>query len=246
MRECQRKLYFKIIVYFIISIIYCTPCFSCQNTAKNKKENWKKQRQRMVNILKRYNISDALILKAMNKVPRHRYIPSNQLTNCSDPYGDHPCPIGYSQTISQPYIVAYMVEKLKLKPEEKVLEIGTGSGYQTAILAELKCKVYSIELIKELYDHAARILKEEGYKSVKLLHGDGYEGWKEHAPYEAIIVTCAPKTIPPNLVSQLKDQGRMILPVGSYYQRLVILRKKKGRLFLEKDLPVRFVPMVKK
>lgn len=201
-------------------------------------------RAEMIETLKRYGIRDPNVLRAMSVVRRHMYIPE-EYRDAADPYGDHPCPIGHGQTISQPYIVAYMTERIAPKPGEKILEIGTGSGYQAAVLAELGAQVYSIEIIPELAEHARRVLKEEGYANVHVLTGDGYKGWPEHAPFDAIIVTCAPEDVPQTLVDQLADGGRMILPLGVGFQRLVILRKQNGRVHMEEDLPVRFVPMVK-
>jgi protein-L-isoaspartate(D-aspartate) O-methyltransferase len=197
----------------------------------------------MVQQLRDYHINDECILKAMGKVRRHLFIPeaSRRPSEC---YGDHPCPIGYGQTISQPYIVAYMTEKLVLKPGDKVLEIGTGSGYQAAVLAECGADVYSIEIIPELARHARSVLDAEGYPRVHVLTGDGYNGWPQFSPFDAIIVTCAPEDVPRALEEQLKEGGRMIVPVGLGAQRLVILRKKGGKIDQEEDLPVRFVPMV--
>ena len=201
-------------------------------------------RGRMVQQLDRYGIKDKKVLAAMNTVPRHRFIPE-KYRGTYDPYGDHPGPIGYGQTISQPYIVAYMTEKLDLNPGEKILEIGTGSGYQAAVLSALGADVYSIEIVPELAEHAGRVLPEEGYGNVHILAGDGYKGWPEYAPFDAIIVTCGPEEIPRALVEQLKEGGRMILPLGTrFHQRLVICRKKGGEVMVEDDLPVRFVPMV--
>jgi protein-L-isoaspartate(D-aspartate) O-methyltransferase len=190
-----------------------------------------------------YRVQDKRILTAMRKVRRHAFIPAGHL-RLSDPYGDHPCPIGHGQTISQPYIVAYMTERMKLQPGEKVLEIGTGSGYQAAVLAELGVKVYSIEILAPLAEHARRVLAAEGYQDVRVLTGDGYKGWPEHAPFDSVIVTCAPENVPERLVEQLRDGGRMIVPVGAGIQRLVILRKHGDKVQREDDLPVRFVPMV--
>ncbi len=164
-------------------------------------------------------------------------------------YADRPLPIGHDQTISQPYIVAFMTEALNLEddPEagEKVLEVGTGSGYQAAILAEICREVYTVEIIEALGDSARRLLNELGHDNVHVRIGDGYEGWAEHAPFDAIVVTCAPTDIPPPLKEQLAEGGRMIIPVGrAYSQELVRLRKKGGELVEESVLPVRFVPMV--
>jgi protein-L-isoaspartate(D-aspartate) O-methyltransferase len=212
-----------------------------QDQLNNK--DYQAKRAAMVQLLWAYGIKDKRVLAAMSNVRRHVYIPSQYRWRCS-PYGDHPCPIGYGQTISQPYIVAYMTERMNLKEGEKVLEIGTGSGYQAAILAEMGVKVYTIEIVAELAEHARKVLKSEGYKEIQLLRGDGYKGWPRYAPYDAIIVTCAPEEVPKELVEQLKEGGRMILPVGKWSQRLIILRKEKGKVKKENDLPVRFVPMV--
>lgn len=202
------------------------------------------ERKAMVEVLRRDRIHDERVLEAMAKVRRHAYIPEKTRGRI-DPYGDHPCPIGFGQTISQPFIVAYMTQRIELEPGDRVLEIGTGSGYQAAILAELGAKVYSIEIVPELAAHARKVLATEGYGSVVLKMGDGYKGWPEHAPFDAIIVTCAPDKIPEALVEQLDNGGRMILPVGIGIQQLVIL-KKTGNTFTElPDLHVRFVPMVK-
>jgi len=177
-------------------------------------------------------------------VRRHVFIPA-AFRDAATAYGDYPRPIGHGQTISQPYIVAYMTACVDVKPGEKVLEIGTGSGYQAAVLAELGAEVYSIEIIPELASHAAATLAGEGYGGVHVLTGDGYKGWPEHAPFDVVIVTCAPDDVPQALVEQLREGGRMIVPVGSAAQRLVMLRKKDGRAAREDGLPVRFVPMVR-
>ncbi len=200
-------------------------------------------RAAMVDLLRTYGIKDQRILDAMKKIRRHLFIPE-EYRGKSDPYGDHPCPIGHGQTISQPFIVAYMTERMDLKKGEKVLEIGTGSGYQAAILAELGVEVYSIEIIPELAEHAKKTLAAQKYEGVHLLTGDGYKGWPKHSPFDAIVITCAPEEVPQALVEQLKDGGRMILPLGGGAQRLVILRKKGGKVETEKDIPVIFVPMV--
>ena len=212
---------------------------SCTRAEKD----WTMGHTTMIAQLERYGIKNPRVLDAMTKIQRYKFIPENFL-GLSDPYGDHPCPIGFNQTISQPYIVAYMTERIDPKPGDKVLEVGTGSGYQAAILAELGADVYTIEIIPELAEHARKILAAEGYSRVHVLTGDGYKGWPEHAPFNEIIVTCAPEDVPQSLVEQLKDGGRMIVPVGEGAQRLVILRKKDGKALMEDDLPVVFVPMV--
>lgn len=207
---------------------------------------WNIRRSEMVALLRDYyGITNGTILSAMGKVRRHLFIPEKH-RRLNLAYADTPCSIGYGQTISQPYIVAYMTQCLKLTAGEKVLEIGTGSGYQAAVLAECGAEVYSIEIVPELAKHAETVLKAEGYgEKVKVLAGDGYKGWPEHALFDDIIVTCAPEEIPRALVEQLKEGGRMILPLGGAgVQRLVILTKRAGKVEMKNDLPVRFVPMV--
>src|SRR5213078_1834465 len=196
------------------------------------------QRQRMVTEqLKARGISDERVLNAMNKVPREEFVPPDSRAGS---YEDGPLPIGYGQTISQPYIVAFMTEQLRLKPSDRVLEIGTGSGYQTAILAELVPEVYTIEIVEPLAKNAEATLQRLGYKDVHVKAGDGYKGWPEAAPFDAIIVTCAPEQVPQPLIEQLKDQGRMSIPVGAgLSQNLVLLGKSNGKLEKRAILPVR-------
>ncbi|MBM4143534.1 MAG: protein-L-isoaspartate(D-aspartate) O-methyltransferase [Lentisphaerae bacterium] len=227
-----------------LPMLLCVSCAAQTNDAANEEEFWIQRRQEMVEVLRRYEIGNPRVLAAMQAVRRHTFIPAAH-RNRHTAYGDHPCPIGYDQTISQPFIVAYMTEKMSLREGEKVLEIGTGSGYQAAVLAEMGVEVYSIEIVPELAEHARRALASQGYDRVKVLTGDGYKGWPEHSPFDAIIVTCAPDQVPRALVDQLKDGGRMILPLGVGFQRLVILRKKGDRVEQEDDIGVRFVPMVK-
>jgi protein-L-isoaspartate(D-aspartate) O-methyltransferase len=187
-------------------------------------------------------VTDSQVVEAMQKVERHLFIPSEYIQRA---YADGPLPIGYGQTISQPYIVAYMTEVLKLEPEDRVLEIGTGSGYQAAVLAEICDSVYTIEVVPQLGEHARATLKVLGYENVVVKIGDGYKGWNEHAPFDAIIVTCSPTHIPPLLEEQLAEGGRMIIPVGEkYVQQLVYLTKRKGKLHRKAVLSVLFVPMV--
>ncbi|NOX36904.1 MAG: protein-L-isoaspartate(D-aspartate) O-methyltransferase [Calditrichaeota bacterium] len=198
-------------------------------------------RKRMVETqIRARGVKDARVLKAMEKVPRHRFVPEHLW---DEAYFDEPLPIGYGQTISQPYVVAYMTEQLGLTGDEKVLEIGTGSGYQAAILAELAKEVYTIEIIPELGKRAAEVLKELGYENVHVRIGDGYRGWPEAAPFDAIILTAAPDHVPQPLLDQLKVGGRMILPLGDFYQDLVLITKTEKGIKKERKIPVRFVPM---
>jgi protein-L-isoaspartate(D-aspartate) O-methyltransferase len=186
-------------------------------------------------------INDARVLAAMAKVPREEFVtPESRAAS----YEDGPLPIGYAQTISQPYIVAFMTEQLRPKPSDRVLEVGTGSGYQAAILAELVSEVYSIEIVEPLAKNAEATLQRLGYKNVHLKIGDGYQGWPEVGPFDAIIVTCAPEKVPQALIAQLKDGGRMVIPVGERFaQQLYLLEKRNGQLKQSATLPVRFVPM---
>ncbi|MEW6304995.1 MAG: protein-L-isoaspartate(D-aspartate) O-methyltransferase [Verrucomicrobiota bacterium] len=187
------------------------------------------------------DIKNPRVLAAMEKVARHEFVPAEWRAKA---YDDHPLPIGYDQTISQPFIVAFMTEKLAPGPSDKVLEIGTGSGYQAAVLAELVAEVYTIEIVEPLAKRAANDLQRLGYKNVKVKAGDGYKGWAEHAPFDAIIVTCAPEHIPQPLVDQLKEGGKMIIPVGEAGdQNLYLLEKSAGKIVRRSVLPVRFVPM---
>ena len=233
-----------IVVLLLLVPLLCLSCAAEPDGAQVDEQHWTSQREAMVDVLRRYGVRDSAILEAMGKVRRHAYIPA-ACRHRDSAYGDHPCPIGHGQTISQPFIVAYMTEKMKLQKGEKVLEIGTGSGYQAAVLAEMGVTVYSIEIVPELAEHARAVLAAEGYDTVKVLTGDGYKGWPDYSPFDAIIVTCAPDKVPQALVDQLKDGGRMILPLGAGIQRLIILRKKEGRVEQEDDIGVRFVPMVR-
>ena len=186
-------------------------------------------------------VSDPATLEAMRTVPRHEFLP---LRLRDEAYMDYPLPIGHGQTISQPYIVAFMTEAIRPQAGEKILEIGAGSGYQAAILAQMGADVYTVEIVEPLAEMARQTLERLGYKNAQVRHGDGYRGWPEHAPFDAIIVTCAPDKIPPDLVAQLKDGGRMIIPVGGgMNQELVLLRKKGDQIEKQSVLPVRFVPM---
>jgi len=189
-------------------------------------------------------IKNQLTLNAMRTVPRHKFVPPNLIDIA---YNDRPLPIGYGQTISQPYIVAYMTAAIVPEKEFKVLEIGTGSGYQAAVLSEIVSKVFTIEIITELFNSADERLKNLNYKNVVCKNADGYFGWEEHAPFDAIIVTAASEYIPPPLIEQLKDGGKMIIPVGSPYlnQTLILVEKEGEDLTTTSLLPVRFVPFTR-
>ena len=202
--------------------------------------------QHMLAVISSYGMQDPDVLQAMGRVPRHEFVPED---NRSYSYRDTPLPIGYGQTISQPYIVAEMTRQLRLSPSSKVLEIGTGSGYQAAVLAELTPTVYSIEIIEPLQERASNTLKKNGYHNIRLRHGDGYYGWPEAAPFDGIIVTCAAGEIPPPLVEQLAVGGRMLIPVGKRFgtQYLILVTKQEdGSISSRNLMAVRFVPLVRK
>jgi len=206
---------------------------------------YKSARERMVNLqIKARGVKNEFVLKAMSKVPRHLFVPKSHI---DEAYDDGPVPIGYGQTISQPFIVAYMTEVIDPEKCKKVLEIGTGSGYQAAILAEIVDSVFTIEIITELYKEAKERLEKLGYKNIKVKNADGYYGWKEHAPFDAIVVTAAAEFVPPPLIEQLKDGGKMVIPVGSpfYTQNLVLIEKKEGKIYSKNLIPVRFVPFIR-
>jgi protein-L-isoaspartate(D-aspartate) O-methyltransferase len=203
--------------------------------------SFSEQRQRMVSEqIEPREIKDKAVIEAISKVPRHIFVAPSLV---SWAYADSPLPIDYGQTISQPYIVAYMTEMADINPKDKVLEIGTGCGYQAAILSELAQEVYTIEIIPELAQKAHQTLKKLGYNNVHIRVGDGYQGWPEHTPYDSILVTAAPEKIPPTLVNQLALNGKMVIPVGKFYQEIVILTKTNDGLEKERTIPVRFVPM---
>jgi protein-L-isoaspartate(D-aspartate) O-methyltransferase len=203
-----------------------------------------RERERMVTYdIENRGVNDLNVLRAMRTVPRHAFVQRWDLRRA---YADHPLPIGHNQTISQPYIVAYMTEYLELDPNSKVFEVGTGSGYQAAVCAEIAGEVYTVEILKRLADSAKERLDELGYRNVRVRHADGYFGWEDKAPFDAIIITAATGLVPPPLIEQLKPGGRMILPLGSPYgsQWLVLITKDdKGEVRSRSLIPVRFVPM---
>jgi protein-L-isoaspartate(D-aspartate) O-methyltransferase len=236
----------KVLLTFLcLLFIFC--CKHKKISSKGKDMNnidefFQKRVQMVETQLKARDITDQRVLDVMLKVERHKFVPKEYQHLA---YIDEPLPIGFGQTISQPYIVAKMTELLELNKNDKVLEIGTGSGYQAAILAELCKEVYTIEIIPELAQRAEKLLKELGYKNIFVKVGDGYYGWPEHAPFDKIIVTCAPKEIPQKLVEQLKDGGKMVVPVGDVFQELVVVEKHNGVVTKKNVFPVRFVPMIK-
>ena len=215
----------------------------CMGMAGTQADDFAAQRQQMVaSQIRNRGISDAAVLKAMETVPRHRFVPPEVRALA---YGDTPLPIGHGQTISQPYIVALMSQLLDVQPGQRVLEIGTGSGYQAAVLAEMGVSVFTIEIVPELGRQAINVLDALGFKNIRVKIGDGYKGWPEHAPFDAIIVTCAPTNVPEPLKAQLAEGGRMVIPSGEKYnQQLFLLTKQTGKIKQEKIVDVRFVPMV--
>jgi protein-L-isoaspartate(D-aspartate) O-methyltransferase len=189
-------------------------------------------------------ITNARVITAMCSVPRHEFVPQALRAQA---YDDHPLAIGYGQTISQPFIVAFMTQELDPKPTDRVLEVGTGSGYQAAVLADIVAEVYTIEIVEDLAARAAADLKRLGYTNVHVRAGDGYKGWSEAAPFDSVIVTCAPERVPQPLIEQVREGGRIIIPLGPLWnQELVLLRKQKGKLERHSVLPVMFVPMTGK
>ncbi len=207
-------------------------------------DDFQSQRLRMVNRqLRSRGIQNESVLMAMSNVPRHQFVyPADDYLA----YGDYPLAIGYDQTISQPYIVAYMTEAAEISPHDKVLEIGTGSGYQAAVLGELAKEVYTVEIVPVLAEKARQILNQLGYHNVHVKTGNGYEGWAEYAPYDAIIVTAAPDRVPPALIEQLALNGKLVIPVGRWQQDIVTISRTRDGLVETRTIPVRFVPMTGK
>lgn len=224
--------------------VFLATCLLFSSLTAEVRDIYSERRRQMVeeDILAR-GVRDERVLKAMQGIPRHLFVPGHYIDKA---YGDYPLPIGEGQTISQPYVVALMTEALRLSPNDRVLEIGTGSGYQAAVLGEIVKEVYTIEIRKGLVDVAEKRLKELGRRNIKVKHADGYFGWQEYAPFDAIIITASANHIPPSLIKQLKEGGRLILPLGStlYYQTLTLATKKKGDIELLQMGPVSFVPMV--
>jgi protein-L-isoaspartate(D-aspartate) O-methyltransferase len=228
--------------YLTLLIMIAFSYFGAQSQ-ESQKDDYYAERIKMVKTqLKSRGIKNRNLLAAMEKVPRHLFVPYNLQPEA---YNDNPLQIGEGQTISQPYIVAFMTEVIDPDSTFRVLEVGTGSGYQAAVLAEICDSVFSIEIFESLAKSASKIIEELGYQNIKVEMGDGYKGWPEKAPFDAIIVTCSPTHIPKPLIEQLAEGGKMIIPVGhSYHQELVLLMKEKGTLKKKDVLPVRFVPMI--
>ena len=230
-------------ILIVILVFYLT--ISAQEYNESQESVFTQRRQNMVvNQLQDRDITDQEVLQAMLTVPRHQFVDPRIRDSA---YNDYPLAIGEGQTISQPYIVALMTQLLELKGDEKVLEIGTGSGYQAAVLAEIVKEVYTVEIFESLSRESEALLKDLGYRNIKFKVGDGYHGWEEHAPYDAIIVTCAPDHVPPPLLQQIKDNGgRIVIPVGGIWmvQTLMKIEKTGGKIKSKGIIGVRFVPMV--
>jgi protein-L-isoaspartate(D-aspartate) O-methyltransferase len=230
------------------SAILCGGCTDhdavmTSNTTSSPAERSQERAAMVESQIERRGVDDRRVLEAMRKVPRHRFVPPEVARLA---YADHPLPIGSDQTISQPFIVAFMVDALDLKPGDRVLEVGTGSGYHAAVMAEIAKEVYSIEIVPELAAFAQKNLRGAGYENVRVREGDGYEGWPEFAPFDAIVVTAAPDHVPQPLLDQLAVGGRMIIPVGDVYQELRLIRRTPRGIVEESTIPVRFVPMTGK
>ncbi len=241
----------------LLPLCICLLLFSCYNSVnlqnsvkaqkqdtKKAKDEYKRERREMVEQqIRARGIEDESVLEAMMKVPRHKFVPENL---AKESYIDSPLPIGLNQTISQPFIVAYMTEAADISKKDKVLEIGTGSGYQAAILGELAKEVYTIEIIPELAELSTQVLQQLGYKNVFVKTGNGYLGIPEQAPFDAIIVTAAPDEVPQALVDQLAVDGKMVIPVGTENQEMLIIKKTKKGVTEKRTMKVRFVPMTGK
>lgn len=227
------------IVYLLVFLVL----FPASSHSQPPDPYARKRQVMMAKDIKGRGLKDKKVLEAMGKVPRHLFVDKYLRDRA---YEDYPLPIGEGQTISQPYVVALMTEALELKPSHRVLEIGAGSGYQAAILAEIGKEVYTIEIRKGLADKAEKRLMALGYKNVSVKYADGYLGWKEFAPFDAIIITASANHIPPPLIKQLKEGGRLIIPLGStvFFQTLTLVTKNKGELDVEQLIPVAFVPMI--
>lgn len=227
---------------YILLIILTVQVLSTTGCAQKLKpeQDWQVLKEELIQQLLRQGIDDPNVIKALRAVPRHAFVPEDLRR---ESYDNNPLPIGHRQTISQPFVVAYMCQELHLKATDRVLEIGTGSGYHAAVMSELAAEIYTIEIIPELAEDARQVLDSLGYQNIHVRVGDGFQGWLEHAPYDAIILTAAPSSIPEALKDQLKLGGRLIAPVGTDWQQLILLERTDQGLKSTKLLPVRFVPM---
>jgi protein-L-isoaspartate(D-aspartate) O-methyltransferase len=239
--KCPDLAYF----FIIFGVLGMNSCDKHKGINLNSDDHFRRLCDKMVRTqIEARGVRDPQVLSAMRKVPRHKFVPEQEIQYA---YEDNPLPIGYQQTISQPYIVAYMTEALRLKKSDRVLEIGTGSGYQAAVLAEIADSVYTIEIVEPLCRQAQATLAFLKYKNVFVKCGDGYLGWPEHAPFDAIILTAAPEIIPQSLLDQLGTGGRLIAPIGKYIQDLILYTKMPDGTIDKRDLiSVRFVPMTGK
>jgi protein-L-isoaspartate(D-aspartate) O-methyltransferase len=227
----------------LLSLFGCTSQTAYEQSAAQSTADYAKERRQLVEELRAEGITNQLVLDALLKVPRHKFVPASYRHLA---YENRALPIGKDQTISQPFIVAYMTEAAEIASGERVLEIGTGSGYQAAVLAELAREVYTIEIIPELAESARKLLGKLGYKNIQVKTGNGYEGWAEHAPFDAIVVTAAPDEVPKALVEQLALRGKMVVPVGTGFQQMVIITKTESGVVERRTIPVAFVPMTGK
>jgi len=234
-----------LLVVLLFPLNSCAPLSLSEQIAIEEKaaQDFAQRRRNLVDLLRSRGVTSSTVLDAMLKVPRHKFVPLSQRHLA---YENRPLSIGHGQTISQPFIVGYMTEAASITPGEKVLEIGTGSGYQAAVLAELATEVYTIEIIPELAEGARTLLRELGYTNVEVRTGNGYEGWREHAPFDAIVVTAAPDQIPQTLIDQLALNGKMVIPVGTSFQEMVIITRDESGVIERRTIPVSFVPMTGK
>ena len=240
-----------LLLFLLLTLLACQDSARSENIVgvgeqeiEAAQDEFSKERREMVEQqIRARGIRDDKVLKAMRKVPRHLFVPEPQRKYA---YADTPLPIGLDQTISQPFIVAHMTEAAEISKNDRVLEIGTGSGYQAAVLGEIAREVYTIEIVPELAERSGRLLKELGYKNVIAKEGNGYLGWPDKAPFDAIIVTAAPDEVPKALVEQLAVGGKMVIPVGTTYQEMMLITKTKEGVTERRTIPVRFVPMTGK
>src|SRR5687768_3899212 len=240
-----RHLVAFVLLLILLAAPACDSYFHSEltDTSQRSEEEFAAQRRKLVEVLKSQGLKSRTVLDALLKVPRHKFVPASHRNRA---YENRALPIAHEQTISQPYIVGYMTEAADIAPGDRVLEIGTGSGYQAAVLAELAKEVYSIEIVPPLADGARNVLGELGYKNVHVKTGNGYLGWPEHAPFDAIIVTAAPDEVPQALIDQLAVGGTMVVPVGSEFQEMVIITRRESGVVERRTIPVAFVPMVGK